>query len=157
MYVRGGSEICLQVIWCSTAYSFEHLYNFLVYSTRSGKVIHLSSENMTREGTEKSQSKIIIAALHIFIFLRTWTFPPYDTIIVEMCKNICVIKHFSVINSKVYFDSWQEIQIWITFLDDHDRLVFTVTPKSSAEEHVSIKESMRWIWGWTSLLDCYCL
>ena len=34
--------------------------------------------------------------------------------------------------------------IWV----DHDRLVFTVTPMSLAEEHISIRESLRWIWGW---------
>ena len=41
----------------------------LWYSTRSGKVIHLSLENKTKEVTEKSQSKIILAAL---FFKRTW-------------------------------------------------------------------------------------
>jgi len=35
--------------------------------------------------------------------------------------------------------------IWV----DHGILVFTVTPKSLAEEHVSIRESLRWIWGCT--------
>ena len=48
-------------------------------------------------------------------------------------------------------ECWYELHflmgscIWV----DHAILVFTVTPKRLAEEHVSIKESLSWIWGWT--------
>ena len=61
-----------------------------------------------------------------------------------MWKNVCLIKPFWVINWKVFFDFLLTSCIWV----DHDRLVFTVTPKSLVEEHVSIRESLRWNWGW---------
>ena len=118
MYVRGESETCLQVFWCFTAHSFEHLNRFLVYYALR-KVIHLSLENKTKEGTNKSQSKIISRGLFIKnLFERTWTIPhtTQSSQTVEECMHYK--KRFSVINWKVYFYSWHEIQIWITFLND---------------------------------------
>ena len=54
---------------------------------------------------------------------------------------------YTLIRDKIYrYELYflMTLCIWV----DYDRLVFIVTPKSLAEEHVSIRESLRWIWGW---------